>query len=196
MSYKKQGFTLIEIMIALVLFAMLMGIISNAIQLTTKMRKHTNSTSDECLEPYITRMTIETDCRNFTEPLKGTGESKFDRTVLNDTQSISFYAVIQSPIIKRGIALVTYKAVDGKLVRELTNINGQQESSSLAFLSDLKGVEFRFADDADVGSATSDWPHRNRIPKYIVFDLTFKKDSDGQSSETQDSWLFSLGQVS
>lgn len=193
---KRKGFTLIEIMISLVIFSMLMGIIVNAIHLTGKLRRHGQSTSDESLEPYITRVVIEADCRNFTEPLKGTGESKFERTVTNDSQTISFYAIIQSPINKRGISLVSYKAVDGNLVRELSNQNGNTETSSLKFLKDLKGVEFRFSDEPDEQGATTDWPHRNRIPKYIVFDLTFKSEKDGHSSETSDSWLFSLGQVS
>ena len=196
MTRHHRGFTLIEIMIALVLFTMLMGIITNAIQLTTKLRRHGKNTSDECLEPYIARVVIETDCRNFTEPLKGTDQSKFDRTVTNDTQSISFYSVIQSPINERGISLVCYKAANGKLVRELTNMNGTAETFSLSYLKDLKSVAFLFSDEPDVGSATSDWPHRNRIPKYIVFDLTFKRDENGQSSETSEQWLFSLGQVS
>jgi prepilin-type N-terminal cleavage/methylation domain-containing protein len=193
---KSKGFTLIEIMIALVMFSMLMGIIMNAIHLTGKLRRHGESTSDDCLEPYITRVVIEADCRNFTEPLKGSGASKFERTVLDDNQTISFYSIIQSPINKRGISYVTYKAQDGKLVRELSNKEEPTETSELKFLKDLKSLAFRFADEPDENSARSEWPYKNRIPKYIVFDLTFKSEMDGHSSETTDSWLFSLGQVS
>jgi len=193
----KRGFTLIEIMIALVLFSVLMGIIVNAIGLTSKLKDHGKGTSDKHLEPYITRVVIETDCRNFTEPLKGSTESKFDRTVLDESESITFYSVIQSPVSKRGISRVTYKASEGKLLRELNNINGDSGSSmSLSFLENLKSVSFAFSDTPCVDDATSEWPHRNRIPKYIVFNLVFVHDEDGHSVESDEEWLFSLGQVS
>jgi len=195
-----RGFTLIEIIIALTVFSMLMGVITNAITLARKLNVQDDTTGDGLLEQYLTRLTIEEDMRNFVSPVAGSDEAAFERDVVGNDETLTFYTVTQRPMTIRGIYKVEFRAEKGKLIRALSSGQGTaslDEESTLEFLDGVKELAFKFSDFPDAEAATSDWPHQNRLPRYIVVCVLLdSSDNDGSGATETVEWIFSLGQVS
>lgn len=175
---RSRAFTLIEIMIALFIFALMASIVSAALYTMFNAREASIEYADKLAEVQAATTLMKLDLRQ-TMALRlgaefyGKKESIFvlpRAGVTNPNQQLD----------RSELVLVSYFVKDHVLLRDQFPIMQSTKTSKRAILENIEAIEFQYFDAGN--EVSSAWPVRHnastlskRLPKAIQVTLTLKK---------------------
>ena len=162
---KSHAYTLIELVIAFIIFSGLLTIVYNVIIQTRLVNKHVDKMGEELLEPYLALKMFYEDCERYTS-CPGWAKDRRAFELKNHgllKSRLVFWARLSRPKHFRGIHLIEYDVSQGKMTRkvylhekgsslDISNYTTTSPADTTEYLSGLYSIYIRFRTGVDARS--------------------------------------------
>ena len=196
-----KAFTLIELVIAFVIFSGLLTLVYNVIMQTRMVNRHVDNMGEELLEPYLAMKMFYEDCERYASCPGWAKDRRAFKRFFGFPLTLKrfvFWARLSRPKSLRGIHLIEYSVENGKLTRkifrhekgsslDISNYTKFNPVDTTQYLLDLHSISVSFRTSVEKNSKI--WTQSEKQPEPPFVRIKLKK----AMLSTKYDWIVPFG---